>query len=136
MEWLDLDRLHSEHCGQGSGRTTRMLVEALAEVDFGAERVIVFGAHPEHLDRLAAQVYGLAREMGFEDVRYSWHCGIRVNNCSFEFWTINSDRAFLLFGNTAPVFRDHYAIEHRYRTARIIRDATRKVRYRPDWAGW
>jgi hypothetical protein len=129
MEWLDLDRLHSEHFSQGSGRTTRMLVEALAEVDFGAERVIIFGATEHHCSTLRWQLSHFAAVMGFGYV-YVHDGGVDVEGCRFEVRPVSLDRQFLLFGNTAPVFRDHHAIEYRQRMARVVRDEMRKFRYR------
>lgn len=67
---LDITRLHDRVSnGRNSGRTTRMLVEAIQQVDFiisPYQTVFVLGPTTEAAKRLQNQALDIARQLGYD----------------------------------------------------------------------
>lgn len=71
---IDIDRLHRSYRNSNSrGNTTRMLVEAIQNVDFNASWIIVVAHNQKFAVELSRRAIVIAESIGFRSV-------IRLNN--------------------------------------------------------
>lgn len=72
MKTLDIEKLQTPSDEKQSGRTVRMLAEAIQHVDFVTEEctIHVLVKEPEQAEVLCKEAEWIARELGFENVKY------------------------------------------------------------------
>jgi len=109
---LDLHRLHDNYGhkqGQHSGRTTDMVVAALAEIDFMPSGVVLFGRDRKHCMELIGCVRQCAYQMGFANVTRTGPGSVWVNGVLVECTVLTQAKAYR--GTNVIPFVDHNAIE-------------------------
>jgi hypothetical protein len=113
MENLDIESLHEEPSDERqTGRTTRILTEAIQNVDFlpvGSNIFIIVHSYQAGT-LMMRQAEWIARELGFENVRSDAQNELKINGATIKF--VNPD--VLTRGypkNTTVIFADHFALE-------------------------
>lgn len=105
LKKVDLERLQSLVYGKRSGRTFRMLVEAIQNTEFSNDAVVVVAYASHYAEGLCREAQAIAKGLGFPVETVSRNV-LRVNNIDILF--ISKDSYRKLCGVSYVEFWDHY----------------------------
>lgn len=96
---------------RGTGKTTRMLQEALANRGSAASYpMLIYGANMMEVDRLRRQFVQLAREDGAEVTQEQRHLVV-LDGCEEIWFRSYHDGDSPMGVDFCHIYRDHYAME-------------------------
>lgn len=110
MDTEKIDNLHNflskPSVGRRSGRTYKMLLNAVHETDFSEEVLVL--CHPEACDFLIQMANDIAVDLNHNQIHLSSR-KIKLDNGSIFFKSHNNDK---IRGLNIPTYKDHYGLEN------------------------